>query len=120
MRRYENLEFWKKSHAFTLKIYTVLSTLPQHERHNLISQMRRASVSICANIVEGSVKSSNPDFKRYLEISLGSASECEYYLILMRDLNYIEPELFEELHSSVVDIKKMIFSYTKTLVARSN
>lgn len=120
MRRYENLEFWKKSHTFTLKIYTILNALPQHERYNLVSQMRRASVSICANIVEGSVKSSNPDFKRYLEISLGSASECEYYLILMRDLNYIGPELYSELHNSIIDIKKMIFSYTKSLVARSN
>lgn len=75
MHDFKTLDVWNKSVEFVADIYRIVGMFPEDERFGLIAQMQRAAVSIPANIAEGSAKSSNKDFIRFLEISLGSAYE---------------------------------------------
>jgi four helix bundle protein len=82
MHNFKNLDVWKKPMDFVCDIYIIAKTFSERERFGLISQMERAAVSIPANIAEGSAKSSNKDFARFLEIAIGSACELETELII--------------------------------------
>lgn len=116
MRTFKTLSFWQRSHILALRIYrqTKLS-FPKEELYCLTSQIRRSSSSIPTNIAEGCGRNTNPDFRRFLVIATGSCSELEYQLILCNDLGYISDDLFEELSGEVVNIRKAIFNYIKTL-----
>ncbi|MBN2786877.1 MAG: four helix bundle protein [Paludibacteraceae bacterium] len=72
------------------EIYLLTDSFPKLEKYGLISQMQRAAVSVPANIAEGSAKTSNKDFARFLEISTGSLFELETLLVLASNLNYID------------------------------
>ncbi len=87
-RKFEDLVVWRKAHMFVLMVYRLTAKFPKDERYGLSSQLRRAAVSIAANIVEGFRKRSNAEKIRFLSIAQGSAEECRYYLILARDLGY--------------------------------
>ncbi|MEC8220631.1 MAG: four helix bundle protein [Nanoarchaeota archaeon] len=93
---YKKLIFFQKGHEFTKEIYKITKDFPKEETYGLTSQIKRASVSIGSNIAEGSAKS-NLDYKRFLGISLGSAKECEYQLLLAKDLEYITPRTYDRL-----------------------
>ena len=79
---------WKKAHELTLAIYRETSCWPNHELFGLVSQSRRAAVSVPANLAEGCGKNSDAELARHARDSLGSASELSYYLILTHDLSY--------------------------------
>lgn len=111
MRNFLNLEIWKKSHLLTLKIYKITKHFPKDEMFGLTSQMRRSSSSIPTNIAEGCGRNSNAQLANFLQIATGSSSELQYQIILSKDLSYITEEVFNELHTDVVDIRKMIFGY---------
>jgi four helix bundle protein len=85
-------------------------SLPIEEKYCLISQIRRASSSIPTNIAEGCGRGSDADFKRFLQFAFGSASEVEYLLLLCKDLNYINEELYENLNYKIEEIKMMLGS----------
>ena len=89
MHRFKDLEIWKKSRVFCTKIYDITSEFPESEKFGLTNQLRRAAVSIPSNIAEGSSRSSNKDFARFLEITLGSAYEIETQLLISLDLEFI-------------------------------
>jgi len=108
MQNYKELKVWEKSHRFTLKIYEITKVYPKDEIFGLVSQMRRASSSIPANIAEGCGKFSQTDLARYLNIALGSANEVDYFLTLSRDLDYINQNQFEELEKLINEIKAML------------
>ena len=80
MKDFRKLKVWEKAHQLTLKIYKVTEKYPREELYGLISQIRRAAVSIPTNISEGCVGSSDADFARFLYITLGSTSELEYLI----------------------------------------
>ncbi|PWG80265.1 four helix bundle protein [Pararcticibacter amylolyticus] len=111
MRDFQKLSIWQKSHLLTIKIYSITKTFPKEELYGLTSQARRSASSIPTNIAEGCGRNSIPDFKRFLMIAAGSASELHYQLILSRDLHYISESIFKELSEETILIKKMIFSY---------
>jgi four helix bundle protein len=111
MRNFLNLEIWKRSHQLTLKIYKVTKYFPKEELFGLTGQMRRSASSIPSNIAEGCGRNSNPQLAHFLQIACGSCSELQYQIILSKDLFYITEEVFNELHTDVVDIRKMIFGY---------
>ncbi len=115
MRNFLNLEIWKRSHLLALKIYTITKSFPKEELFGLTSQMRRSSSSIPTNIAEGSGRNSNPQFLHFLQIATGSCSEIQYQFILSKDLSYISEEVFDELHSEIIEIRKMIFHYASKL-----
>ena len=79
---FTDLLVWQKAHSFVMSIYRLCEKFPKSETYGLIYQMRRAAVSIPANIAEGFGKSSIKDKMRFLDISKGSLEECRYYLIL--------------------------------------
>jgi four helix bundle protein len=78
MQDFRQLKVWQKAHRFVLHVYEATQKFPAEERFGLTSQIRRAAVSIPANIAEGAVRSSDADFGRFLHIALGSASEVDY------------------------------------------
>ncbi len=110
MQNYKDLKVWERSHQFTLKVYEVTKYFPKEELYSLTNQLRRAASSIPANIAEGCGKNSNPDFGKFLNIALGSSNEAEYYLILSKDLNYLNEQNFDDLSKIINEIKAMLIS----------
>lgn len=90
-RTFEDLRVWRRAHEFVLDIYRYPQGFPAEERFVLTSQMRRAAVSVPANIAEGYSKRGKSDKVRFFSISQGSLEEVHYYLILANDLGYGEP-----------------------------
>lgn len=89
---FTNIIAWQKAHNFVIEVYKKTSTFPAYEKHGLWSQFTRAAVSIPANIAEGSRRISKADKLRFLNIAQGSLDECQYYIILSKDINYISEE----------------------------
>ncbi|NJP20155.1 MAG: four helix bundle protein [Hydrococcus sp. CRU_1_1] len=85
---FQDLIVWRKAHQFVSSVYRFSSDFPKHEMYGLSSQLRRAAISIPANIAEGFKKKGVSDKLRFYNISEGSIEECRYYLILAQDLNY--------------------------------
>jgi four helix bundle protein len=88
IERFEQLEVWQQSHALVLWVYATTSKLPADERFGLVSQMRRAAISIPANIAEGFKRRGAKEKCRFYNISQGSLEELRYFIILCRDLGY--------------------------------
>lgn len=108
MRDFRKYKVWEQGHAITLNMYKTTQTFPKSEEFGIKSQMRRASYSIPSNIAEGCGRESDAEFKRFLIISQGSASELEYFLILAKDLEYINELDYEILDNDVNKIKRSI------------
>ena len=100
MRDFRRLQVWGKSHELTLRIYALTSEFPRQEIYGLTSQIRRACASIPTNIAEGCGRNSSPDFARFLQIAMGSASETEYLILLAHDLKYLNVDQ----HAELIDI----------------
>ena len=115
MRDFHKLGIWQRSHKLALDIYKVSKAFPKEEIFGITSQIRRAASSIPTNIAEGCGRSSNKDFAHFLQISIGSASEVEYELLLAHDLEYLNDETFNKLTSETIAIRKMINSYQSEL-----
>ncbi len=94
---YHRLETWKEAHRLVLAVYSVTATFPRAEVFGLTTQMRRAAVSVAANIVEGQAREGNKEFLRFLTIANGSLAELEYHLELARDLQFLTQEQYEGL-----------------------
>ena len=109
MRDFRKYSVWEQSHKLTLNIYALSKNLPSDEKFGLTSQIRRACASIPTNIAEGCGKLSEKDFARFLGISFGSASELEYLMLLVKDLNYISIEDYQLFQQEIVSIKKQLY-----------
>ena len=110
MQNFKDLKVWDKAHQLTLSIYKISASFPKEEVYTLTNQLRRASASIPANIAEGCGKNSQADLANFLNISLGSANETEYFLILSKDLDYLTEEQFTILSNSINEVKAMLIS----------
>jgi four helix bundle protein len=97
--RYESLKSWIASHELTLAVYRMTLSWPSHEQYGLVSQARRAAYSIAANIAEGSARKGKREFRRFLNVSLGSLSELSYVLRLARDLDYLKADKWGEIEA---------------------
>ena len=113
---FKNLNIWKLSIRLANDIYSVTEMFPKTEDFGLKSQIRRCAVSIASNIAEGSSRSSNKDFSRFLEISMGSLFELQTQLIISKNRNFIEEEIANDLDIKIVDLQKMISGFQKTLL----
>ncbi|RZJ65852.1 MAG: four helix bundle protein [Flavobacterium sp.] len=116
MHRFRDLQIWKLSRKFCTDIYRTTQSFPDVEKFGLMNQLRRAAVSIPSNIAEGSSRSSNKDFCRFIEISLGSAYEVETQLLICHDLNYISDLEIQSLTTKLRDIIRMTHKFKMTLV----
>jgi four helix bundle protein len=114
-KRFEELIVWQKSHQLTLLVYKITAAYPKHELYGLVSQMRRAAVSVPANIAEGFKRRTTPDKARCLNIAQASLEEVRYYFLLSRDLEYVKGTESER----IAEVGRLLWAYVKTLVPES-
>ena len=112
-RTFKDLIVWQRAHQLVLAIYKMTLDFPKHELYGLVSQIRRASVSIAANIAEGFRKRTAADKAKFLNISQGSLEEVRYYLILAEDLKYARTG---ELHTLLSEVSKLLEAYRNSLL----
>ena len=108
MQDFKNLKVWQKAHALALEVYAETARFPQHELFGLTSQLRRAAVSVIANIAEGSSRRGNREFGHFLSMAAGSLSEIECLLLLSGDLSYLSKQTLARLIGSTAEVRKML------------
>ncbi len=112
-RIFEDLIVWQKAHEFVLTVYRFTGSFPKEETYGLVSQLRRAAVSIPANIAEGFKRRQKPDKARFMNMAQGSLEECRYYLILARDLKYGHQAGLDE---QLQVVSKLLYAYSKGIL----
>jgi four helix bundle protein len=112
-RRFQDLIVWQKSHQLTLGIYRVTNTFPKHEIYGLTAQMRKAAVSVAANIAEGFSKRGRSDKARFMNTAQGSLEELRYYTILARDLGYTAANME---WGEIDEVARLLGSYSRALL----
>jgi four helix bundle protein len=117
MRNFKELEIWKLGMEIAKAVYRLSARLPKEERYGLISQITRAGVSIPSNIAEGSAKSSEREFKHYLETALGSAFELETQLLIISELNMSKSNC-DDLINEIQKEQRMIGSFISSVKNR--
>lgn len=116
MFNFEKLGVWNKGVSFAKTIYTLTRAFPETERFGLANQMRRAAVSICSNIAEGSSRSSRTDFARFVEIASGSVCEVIAQATIALGQGYINESQYRELYAAAEEQNKMLSGLRKTLL----
>ena len=112
-RTFQDLLVWQKAHQFVLGIYTLTTGFPKPETYGLSLQMRRAAVSIPANIAEGFRRRGKADKARFMNMAEGSVEECRYFLILAKDLGYGDTE---RLAASLEEVSRLLNAYTTAIL----
>ena len=110
MEPHKNLNVWNKSMDFVTEIYRSTSNFPQSEIYGLVSQMRRAAVSITSNIAEGYGRNTIGDLLHFLHMSLGSSNELDTQILVSFNLGYLTKEEYEQLDRMNDEINKMLRS----------
>lgn|SRR5512138_3452238 len=115
MKDFKSLIVWQKAHELVKFVYSETKSFPKEEQYGITSQIRRAAVSIPTNIAEGCGKHTEKEFAGYLQISMGSACETEYLMLLSLELGYLLQPKYEELEKTIIEIKKMLVSLLKNI-----
>ncbi|MEO7660144.1 MAG: four helix bundle protein [Pyrinomonadaceae bacterium] len=118
MRPHEKLDVWKMSVDLVVRIYSQTSGFPSDEKFGLTSQIRRAAVSIPANIAEGAGRQHDREFIQFLAIAQGSSSELETELLIAFKLGYLDEEVYKKLYEEVNTVARMIVGLTSHLRGR--
>ena len=116
MHNYKEMKIWQKSRALVKVVYEISKSLPKEELYALTSQIRRAAISIPANIAEGAGRGTDRDFRHFLDISRGSLFELDTLLILSNDLGYISESELNPVMENINEIIKMMVSFQSRLV----
>ena len=111
-KRFTDLIVWQKAHKYVLAVYRFTAGFPKEEVYGLTSQLRRASISVAANIAEGFKKTGQADKVRFLNISQGSLEECRYYLILAKDLAYGHTDVLQE---QIDEVARLLSAYSNAI-----
>jgi four helix bundle protein len=112
---YSELAVFKLSHQFVLDIYRITKSFPSDERFRLVDQLIRASYSIPSNIAEGNQKNTTKDYLNFLYTSRGSANEVKYFILLSKDLNYIDTTTYQAFDAKITSIIKMLNALISSL-----
>ena len=115
MRNYRDLQVWSKAHNLTLELYRVSRQFPREEIYGITSQLRRAAVSIGANLAEGCGRRTSSELARFVRIAMGSASELDYHLLLSRDLGFMAAGEFTNASAALVEVRKMLTSFLNSV-----
>ena len=118
MNNFKDLNVWKKSMDFVTEIYQQVSLFPEDEKFGLVSQMKRAAISIPSNIAEGSGRNSKKEFIHFLSIAKGSSYELQTQILLSSRLGLLNEVKTEKLNDSICEIQKMIFGLQKHLKSK--
>jgi len=116
MRDYKRYDTWQISHELVKEIYLISENFPKSELFGLTSQIRRASISIPTNIAEGCGRSTDKEFARFLEISIGSTNETEYLLLLACDLGLTSEDQLASLNPKLNLIRQKLIQLRKKLL----
>lgn len=119
MKDFKELKVWHKAYALSLAVYERSRSFPREEIYGLTSQLRRAAVSVGANIAEGCGRRSDGEFIRFWQIARGSASEMEHHLLLARDLKFLTGEAHRDLEKKVIEVQRMLTSLVTSIEERS-
>jgi four helix bundle protein len=117
MRPHQKLDAWSKSVDLVVEVYKATDSFPKEERYGLTSQIRRAGISIAANIAEGAGRYSRKEFAHFLSNAQGSASELETELIIAHRLGYLSEALFSKLITELQRIGRLITGLTRHIRA---
>ena len=117
MRNFRELKVWEKGHHLALAAYRATAKFPKDELYGLTGQIRRACVSVPANIAEGCGRNGDAELARFLQIAMGSASELEYHILLANDLGLLTAAEHEQLTADTTEVKRMLTSFIQTLKA---
>ena len=112
-RMFQDLIVWQKAHQLVLSIYQITSEFPKTEIYCLTSQLRRAAVSVPANIAEGFRRKTKPEKARFMNVAQSSLAECRYYLILTCDLGYCKTSGES---AQLEEVSKLLDSYTRAIL----
>jgi four helix bundle protein len=119
IKSYRDLEVWRRAKGLALEFYRVTQTFPADEKFGLTSQIRRASVSVAANIAEGQARVHTGDFVRHLSIARGSLAEAETLLEIATSLEYLQREKVNQLWNELQTIGRMLTALIQSLEAHS-
>ena len=119
MRDFRKLKVWEKAHELALETYRITTGFPREELYGVTSQLRRACISIPANIAEGCGREGEAELRRFLRIGLGSANELEYHLLLAKDLGFLSSKEHERIVGKLIEVKRMLTVFSKKLGADS-
>lgn len=120
MKNYKELKVWQKGMDIVMEVYRLTAFLPKDEVYGLRSQLTRAAVSIPSNIAEGSSRGSHKDYRRFLEIALGSCFELEAQILILERIQMISPEKLEHLLSLLKEEQMMLHSFIRKLFANAD
>src|SRR4051812_43992052 len=115
MKNFKQLRIWQKGIDISIQTYKLVQGFPKDERFGLSIQMTKAAVSIASNIAEGSSRSSQKDYNRFIEISLGSAYELETQLMIAEAISFGQKELRVNLLADILDEQRMLSGFLTTL-----
>lgn len=118
--RFEDIIAWQKARLFIRHVYIVTKQYPEDEKFGLISQFRRAAVSIAANIAEGYKRIGRDDKLRFLNYSQGSLEECRCFIILSVDIGYLSEEEALKMIDEIEETSKLLNGYSNAIVNRKN
>ena len=118
MASYEDLVVWQKAHALAISVYGLAKHLPPDERYAIWDQLRRAAVSVPANIAEGSGTGSDGLMSRHLAIAGGSLAEVRYLLLLARDLGYLPADTYQSAAELASEVSRILTSFCKRVEER--
>jgi four helix bundle protein len=116
---FRKLLVWQRAHELSLLVYQMTSDFPKPEQFGLTSQLRRAAVSVPANIAEGFALGTDPQFLRHLRIAQGSLAEVEYYFILCDDLHYVQKDQIEKAESLRAETGYLLSKLIASIESRS-
>lgn len=116
MRNFKELKIWQKGFEIAMDSYSLILTFPSSEKYGLNSQITRAAVSIPSNIAEGSSRKSDRDYRRFIEIALGSSFELETQIMIANTAGFYEPAVSTKLLIKVSDEQKMLSSFMNSLI----
>ncbi|MBD3313119.1 four helix bundle protein [Candidatus Woesearchaeota archaeon] len=118
MQPYKKLNIWKESYQIVLDIYNITEGFPKNEENNIIAQMRRAAMSMPVNIAEGASSMFDRNFFSHLSIAYASGKELETFVMLSKDLEYINDKSFRAIYEKIDRLNSQTYNFLKKLELR--
>lgn len=113
IKSFTDMQAWKEGHSLVLLIYKITKDFPKEEIFGLVSQMRRAAISVTSNIAEGFSRKSGKEKSQFYSIALGSITELQNQLLVSRDVGHIKNTQFQEIAQQTITVKKLVHGLLK-------
>jgi four helix bundle protein len=118
VKSFEDLTVWQEAHKLTLEVYKMTARFPGAEKYGIVSQLRRCSSAVPANIAEGFGRATTRELRRCLQIARGEIEETRYFVLLSRDLGYISPQEWEKMRQNCESVARLINALGSSLKRR--